>query len=89
MSSTVKAALILAAALIVAAILNGGVYEISAQRVGDAPMAYRLNRFTGEVKAIAAFRYVTIRAALPWAESSLKTTPDLPHRLVPVPAPTP
>lgn len=42
MSDTTKAAVILALALIAAAILNGGIYEINS--------GYRVNRFTGDVQ---------------------------------------
>ncbi len=42
MSDTMKAAVILAAALIVAASLNGGIYETNS--------GYRINRFTGDVQ---------------------------------------
>ena len=46
--------LIGAAALIAAAILNGGVYQIVAFRAGyNSPMGYRLNRLTGEVSLVA------------------------------------
>jgi hypothetical protein len=53
--------LILAAGLILAAFLNGGVYQI----VGGA---YRLNRFTGEVMVISGNRMVKVEPPYrtPW-----------------------
>jgi len=53
MSDTVKASLILGVALIIAAILIGGFYQVTA--VDDStlgPSGYRLNRFTGSVGLI-------------------------------------
>jgi hypothetical protein len=69
MSRTVKAALILTVALIVAAILNGGIYQIAVTGSGVEAIAYRLNRFTGEITAVVQFRYITIRPAIPWGAS--------------------
>jgi len=53
--------LILAASLIVAAFVNGGVYQI----VGGA---YRLNRFTGKVMVIGGNRMVEVEPPYrtPW-----------------------
>lgn len=53
MSDRVKAALILAAALIVAAILSGGFYLPAGQaQVLQSLWFFRLNRFTGQVQAV-------------------------------------
>jgi hypothetical protein len=53
LSDTAKASVILGVALIIAAILIGGFYQVTA--VGDStigPSGYRLNRFTGSVGLI-------------------------------------
>jgi hypothetical protein len=75
MSRAVKVALILAGGLIVAAILNGGIYQIAATGTGVEAIAYRLNRFTGEITAVVQWRYITIRPALPWGAPSPNATP--------------
>ena len=63
MSDKTKVALILAGALLFAAFLNGGIYQIVAQRFSDdMAIAYRLNRFTGEVTAVIGWHYVPIKA---------------------------
>jgi len=54
MSDTIKAAVILASAVIVAAVLNGGIYQIDS--------GYRLNRFTGDVQYMFGGR---ARASVP------------------------
>jgi hypothetical protein len=76
MSSSVKAALILAVGLIAAGILNGGIYKIVESHQGDLlTVTYRLNRLTGDVMAIAHYRYVTIQPALPWGSPSPSASP--------------
>jgi hypothetical protein len=75
MSRLVKAALILALGLIVAAIFNGGIYQIVAVPNEDMAIAYRLNRFTGEVTEGFHWRYISIRPALPWGTPSPSVSP--------------
>ena len=65
MSDIVKAALILGATLLVAALLNGGIYQVvvagagSGGEMGDLEFeAYRLNRFTGDMKYLRGYRFI-------------------------------
>ena len=47
MEDRVKVALILAVAIVLGALLHGGIYEM--QEAGSAPGAYKVNKFTGAV----------------------------------------
>ncbi|MBI4258403.1 MAG: hypothetical protein HY619_05565 [Thaumarchaeota archaeon] len=60
MSDIVKSALLVVIGVVLAAFLNGGIYQIVGASVGGAEpnyrapiWGYRLNRFTGEVMAIS------------------------------------
>jgi hypothetical protein len=91
MSDTVKAALIVAVGLALAAFLNGGIYQIvvagagsggSSDQAGENMFrAYRLNRFTGEMQVVlepppVMFRVPTMEE---WkAIQRLKTTASEP-----------
>ncbi len=47
MKDRIKVALILAVAIVLGALLHGGIYEIE----GAAPLAYKINKFTGTTLA--------------------------------------
>jgi len=79
MSDTIKAALILSVALIAAAILSGGFYQVTAVDDKDVGiLGYRLNRFTGSVGkiedgAVIELREFPLRQLKPTASPSPST----------------
>lgn len=93
MRDNLKVALILGAALILAAILNGGIYQIVIAGAGSGGsggshdvsgetgtteiVAYRMNRFTGEVALIRNYTLVNVREYhINWPKSSVLPTPS-------------
>ncbi len=92
MSHSIKAAVILASALIVAAVLNGGVYEVvvsgagsggSQDVVGDTEFrAFRVNRLTGNVMVLGGpmsrvlIKTETIQEYVAEHKSDYPTTPQ-------------
>jgi hypothetical protein len=87
MSEKTKIALILGTALIVAALLVGGFYQIIP--VGTDPVrAYRLNRFTGAVGLVFNNHVVAVTPTRPPQPTANPTPTDFFSDLIPVPSPT-
>ena len=77
MSDTVKAAAILGVALIIAAILMGGFYQIAAVDDKDVGLfGYRLNRFTSSVAYIAGGRGLIEIREIPRKEPTATPSPS-------------
>lgn len=50
-----RAAVVLALGLILAALAHGGIYTMTTSG-GESAFAYRINRFTGEIEACLGFK---------------------------------
>jgi hypothetical protein len=74
MSDMVKATIILAAGLVIAAILHGGVYQAIG---GDQAVGFRVNRFTGGVVLLKGFEMIDVKyGKSPYEESSSENQPE-------------